>query len=890
MTIHRILTPMLLGLAWGVAGAQAYATQPVTLNIEAQPVRLALQQFGEQAGLQVLMRLKGDEADNVKISAVKGEFTAKEGLERLLAKTGLQYEFVNERTVRVAKAEDGEKKSSETMKPASEGDSPRNPETPAPGTGKDSSSTDSNKQTNNDNTSGNQRTTIQEVIVTAQKRAERIQDVPLSIAAITRDDIDRRGFVSGEDYLRGIPGVNYTSAAIDGSSIIIRGMETSLGAQNFSSGTTVATYFGEVPTTNSGGLSGGSNVDIKLVDIERVEVLRGPQGTAFGNSSLGGAVRTIPVAPNLHSFEAKVGAGYSVTSGRGSDNHVFQGVANLPLIEGKVALRASAYQFDDSGYYRNVGGSDPAYVAAAATTGAQAYAIDQNDVGASQFAGGRISALLQPTSDLKFTLMYLTQKTEMDGLAFANSATYDQQILAGAPEHVRRGQRAGLSDTDIDLANAVMEYNLGWANLLATYSHVKGGSTFISSFSWLPAYDYATPASDIGTSTHREQSGEVRLITQLEGAWNFLAGLYAEKLQDRGYWDFYWHGDPAEDFYAPGERYLGEYLDRRSLRQRAAFGEAVWKFLPRWTLTGGARTYRYDRSTRVDQAGPFFGTDTLVNDADASGTTYRVNLSYKPTEQALLYATWSQGFRLGKPQPGLIPGLCDVNGDGVVDGTTATIEDTRSTASDTVDNYELGGKFTLLDSRLVVTGDVYRIDWSDMPFRVGAPQPPEGCGLAYNANAGSARSEGVELQTNFYVSNAFRVDLGGSWIRARLTADAPAVGGFAGDRLPGSPSTNANLGLQYSFNLGRYKAYVRSDSTYVGSFNSALLHSPQAKAGGYLQLDASARVEIDQLNLDLYVRNLSDVDAFVNRMAGAGEFAGYRMRPRTVGLQASYNF
>jgi iron complex outermembrane receptor protein len=137
---------------------------------------------------------------------------------------------------------------------------------------------------------------IEHIVVTARKRAERIEDVPVSIAVVTVDDIDRRGLVSSEDYLRGMPGVNQGRDHA-GQTVVIRGIESSPSYQNWYSGTTVATYFGETPTTNSAGLSGGTNVDLKLVDIQRVEVLRGPQGTAIGSSSLGGAVRTIPIAP-----------------------------------------------------------------------------------------------------------------------------------------------------------------------------------------------------------------------------------------------------------------------------------------------------------------------------------------------------------------------------------------------------------------------------------------------------------------------------------------------------------------------------------------------------------------------------------------------------------------
>jgi outer membrane receptor protein involved in Fe transport len=728
---------------------------------------------------------------------------------------------------------------------------------------------------------------LEEIIVTATKRAESIQDVPISIAAITADDIDRRGLVSAEDYLRGIPGVNQTTDPV-GSSIIIRGVETSPSYQNYSSGTTVATYFGETPTTNSAGLAANSTVDIKLVDIERVEVLRGPQGTAFGNSSLGGAVRIIPAAPKLDEFGGKVGIGYSSTSGYGGDNNMMEGVLNVPLLKDKLAIRAAAYRFEDSGIYRNNASTDPMLQAAAVEYGAEAFANDEKDVGASKFTGGRVSALFQASDDFKITLSYLTQKTEVDGNSLANSGTFDQAVFQVAPEHIIRGERGAASDTDIDIGNVTLEYNFGWASLLATYSHIDSGALNNSS------YSQATPIwpmSYIQDGTHKENSGEVRLTTQLEGAWNFLVGVYAEELDDDAMYDYRWVGTNAET--ALFDEFAGDYHDVRNLKQTAAFTEVSWEFLPRFTLTGGARYYDFSRRSLVETTGPMFGNETSTLGADASGSTFRGNLSYKPNDDTLLYASWSQGFRLGKPQPGLPSGLCDVNNDGLVDGTSnVSIDATGILESDEVDNYEIGGKFTLLDNRLVISADVYRIDWTGVPFRVAAPSPPDGCGLTYNANAGGAVSQGFEFQANLHLTPALRVDFGASTIDAKLSKDAPALDAFDGDRLPGSPKVNGNLAIQYEFDVLGHEAFVRADSIYVGPFYGDLQETPVTEAGDYVKIDLSTRVTINDFNVDLYVRNLTDRDdyAFRGTYDAGRPYFGYRLRPRTVGLQLGYNF
>jgi iron complex outermembrane receptor protein len=734
--------------------------------------------------------------------------------------------------------------------------------------------------------SSSNRSTLDEVLVTAQKRTERLRDVPVSISVVTANDIDRRGLFNGEDYLRGIPGASELDST-RGGMIVIRGMETAPNNQNFFAGSTTATYFGETPTTGSGGVSGNMNVDLKLVDVERVEVLRGPQGTAFGSASIGGAVRTIPVAPKLDDVEAKIVGVYSNTSGTGGDNYTVQAVGNLPLIHDKLAIRVTGYTAQNSGFYRNVAGSTPALLKAATTYGAQAFVTNQDEVGSSYVLGGRVAALFQATDDLKFTLSYLSQKTEIDGFAASTSGGYDQAVLQVAPEHVVRGQKGGVSDMDIDIANATMDYNLGWADLFATYSYLKSGSVF--SFPNFTANYW--PVSQWSDNDHRQHTGEVRLSTKFDGPWNFLAGVYAEQLKDEVLYTNFWFGDPSKDFFAPGKRDLGVRPDHRNLRQKAAFGEVSWKLWQDLTLTGGARAYKYDRDIRVDATGVFYSGGLHVgDDAEASGATYRANLSYKPSDDALLYASFSQGFRPGQLSSGVPPGVCDLNGDGIIDGASATVASTRRLNPDTVNNYELGSKLSLLDRRLTLETDVFRMEWSGVPISVkAAPSGP--CGnFFYLINATKAQSDGAELQANFQIAKPLRLDVGGSWVHARLTEAVTnlTVPIAAGTRLPGSPEVNANLGLQYGFSIGGHEAFLRADSTYVGTFKSALTDT-RPFSGGYVKIDVSARVTIQNLSIDLFARNLTNADEFTFGGDSTG-LTGYRLQPRTIGLQLGYTF
>jgi outer membrane receptor protein involved in Fe transport len=230
-----------------------------------------------------------------------------------------------------------------------------------------------------------------------------------------------------------------------------------------------------------------------------------------------------------------------------------------------------------------------------------------------------------------------------------------------------------------------------------------------------------------------------------------------------------------------------------------------------------------------------------------------------------------------------------------VDGTNVSVLSTRSIDSDAVDNFELGAKFMALGRRLVLNAAVYRMDWEGLPVSQllsGATNPS--CRIiGFSVNAGKARSDGFEVQANFQMTPAFRIDLGGSYIDSRLQEDVPAQGFKAGNRMPGSPRSNANLGLQYDFLLGGHRGFVRMDAIYVGSFYGDLANSPVTKTADYTKVDLVARMTFNKLNVDFFVKNLTDEDAFTFRGAYSfptGPYYGYQLRPRTIGAQLAYNF
>ncbi len=878
---------MALGCACAPAGfAQGLRVgdTPQQITIPAGSLSSALTRLVNQVGVQIMY--EPALTRGFQVGAVNGKLTFDEALARLLANTGLKADSVDEKTVVLRRTESATSNASTAaeMKLAQ-----ANPSAPI------GQSEEAARASGSQNASPNERDSkIQEIIVTATKRAERLQDVPMSIAVIGKEDIERRGLIGMEDYLRSIPGVNQVNRGGLDNSIVIRGIATSVTAQNFTTGTTVATYFDETPITGAAG-PGTGGIDIRPVDFERIEVLRGPQGTAFGAASLSGTMRMIPAKPKLDSFGADLAASYSDTGGHGSDNTMIQGVFNIPVIADKFALRAVGYRYEDSGYYTNTIGSNAALIAAADSRGVGDFVrgYSQDDLGRMRSTGGRLAALWQATDKLNLSLNALTQKIEQDGSPVADVGPFEQAHAPIAPQGRVRGTDE-ISDTEIDLVNLVLNYDLGWSTLTSAASWVDSGSVYSQS-GFSPVFSLFGPYSYTGWNDFKSFTGEVRLASRLPGRFQFLAGVFYENVDDEVYQPYSWPGTPANNPFPLRTDPMGLYITTRSRDQRAVFGELSFDVTDKVTATVGGRFFKYARDERVLLEGGLYGfpigggvPQILAN--DDSDSSFKASLEYQPVEDALLYASWGQGFRLGRPAAGVVRALCDPNGDGLIDGTGITVESTRSIGSDFLDNYEVGGKFALFDRRMVVDTAVYHIEWDGLPITAVPPGAAAVCG--YTTNAGTATSDGVELQASVFVTNGLRVDFGGGYANAQLSSNAPGLGPD-GARLPGSPKVNVNLAVQQDFTVGGYRAFVRADSFYAGKFYGDLLESAGTVAGDYILLDARVGVAIRNLSVDLFVRNLTDEDAFTWRTAtssNANPFLGYRLRPRTVGIQLGYAF
>ena len=731
---------------------------------------------------------------------------------------------------------------------------------------------------------------IDEIVVTATRREVSLNDTAISVAAIGGEEIARRNLSEMNDYLRTVPGVSFIEVGVGNGTFVARSIGISPQLAGQLSNPTGGIYFGEVSLAGLGLLGGSS--DLKMIDLERVEILRGPQGTLFGSGTLAGAVRNIPNAPNLSQLDGSLKTSYSNTTKNGDDNTKFEGVLNVPVIEDVLAVRAVAYRHDTSGYINNIAGtvlannSDifpgfPAATAVALFGGAELYQ-DEKDLGNATHTGGRISALWQPTEALSITLQQIYQDVEQQGQPYVELTTggdYEQITLQfGGGEGVA-GEEPEFKD-ETNITNLVIEYDLGWASLLSSSAWLEQDSGRNQDQSALGGF----PGPQLGEGTTDVFSQELRLVSQLDGPFQYVVGVYYEEVDASTSFSTWSSTDELRDFFGSpfgSSRLLDIRSTDQSTDQLAFYGELSYDISEQVELTLGARRFDYEQGAHRIEEG-ILGNFDLSQMSEDSGTNLKANLSYTPSEETLLYAQWSEGFRLGNTVFPIPRSLCDLDDDGILDGTNQKITD--SFDADTTENFELGAKLTLLDNQLQVNAAVYRVDWQDIPISIIGS-----CGFSTVGNAGEARSQGVEFETVYQLNQNLRISLGGAYSNAELTENAPGIGGVDGDRLPSSPEYSVNLGLQYEFELGGHDSYVSGDYAYVNEFFNKLGETG-VKLGDYGQLNMSAGITFNDFNVELFGHNLTDENALTHADVVLADDRAYQLRPRTIGLNVGYQF
>ena len=434
----------------------------------------------------------------------------------------------------------------------------------------------------------------------------------------------------------------------------------------------------------------------------------------------------------------------------------------------------------------------------------------------------------------------------------------------------------------MDIANGTIEIDLGWGSIVSSTSWVDAessmyrdlGPLFFGDIPWTQLLDFSTEAV----------IQEVRFASNFDSPLQVLAGLYYEDIEG---FDSNWGlfgGDPSLNPFGSDIKLFRNTLDS-PIEQKAIFGEVSYEISDTLTITGGARAFEYEvgETNSVDET--FFAPPSITISEDSqSDVNYKAGIDYSPSDDILLYASWSQGFRLGKSLPPESKPVCDQNNDGIYDGSEGVQTGARKIDPDEVDSYEIGGKFSLLDNRVNINVSAYHVYWDGIPLNVNF----DFCSTTLNA--GKAETQGIEIESTFQLNENLLANIGGSYGKGELTEDTEELG-KSGDRLPGAPEYNFSAGLTYLFDIAGYESFFRGDYSYVGGFYNNTQETGQ-EAGDYSRFDARVGVKLNEgFSVELYGKNITNSNelTWVDSEPASG-LRGNFMRPRTVGVSLRYQF
>lgn len=718
-------------------------------------------------------------------------------------------------------------------------------------------------------------TLLEEVTVTASKRDQSLEDIPMSISVVGAESLSDRQLMDLNDFLPALPGVSFIDYGGGRNTIVLRGLAADPQIED----KVVGTYFGEANISQLGNVSGGASgsADLKMIDIARIELLRGPQGTLYGSGSMGGTLRILPNAPNPDRFEGEVAVGFSGTGGEGGANSSQSAVLNFPLAQERLALRLVGYHSHDSGYVRNIAASDPPKVEAAAETGA--IVVDRGDIGATEITGWRASLLWTPSDALNVSLLYAAQDSLMDGRPEVNLRLDDYQ----QSRWEATGKGSEYLKDRFAVTNLTIEYDFGWAKLVSATSHINQTSHTDRNF--LGNFWEFNPTIVYNDTDNTVVSEELRLVSPSDRRLRYVAGYFYEDFKQHREDVTEWLGTVESNIFDPnGSNQLGSFDDHDHVTQNAVFGELSYDVIENLALTVGGRYFDYSR--RFTETFPIKGVfneglpEPDIREGSESDHTLKAGATYRANEDMLLFAQWAQGFRLGDTvEPW--PSSCDQDGDGLHD--ELGLPRTTSIGSDSTSNYEIGMKWTV-GQRLVLNPTIFHTDWEGIPIQIGRDSE---CGFGVTINGGKARTQGIEVEGSYAATDRVRVDFGASYIDAVLASDVEHVG-TSGDRLPGSPRFSGSLGLQFSGELRGRPAFVRLDYAYVGGFYGHVGESG-TEAGDYHLLNLNGSLDLtDRLTANVFVKNLTDSQA----LTWVDYFPpnAVQMRPRMVGINLRYAF
>lgn len=718
---------------------------------------------------------------------------------------------------------------------------------------------------------GLSQTQIEEVIVTAQKREERLQDVPITMSVFGEQKLERLGVTDFADVARQVPGLTHTDNGRHprgGGTIVIRGVQ--LGGD----AVTTAFYVGETPLQPSeANTSRLGQPDPNMYDIGRIEVLKGPQGTLYGSSALGGVVRVLPNAPDPKGFYGKFDIDLNSMKYGGSGGDL-NAMVNIPLLEDRLAARFVGYYAQDAGYIDqirfdqlnmfgvNAGGpftplSDPS---AALVGNAR-----RKDVNSSTTRGGRAALQWRATDSLTITPAVYLQETRSDAGNWV-SQTVSQGFKGQEPLDIDFGIREP-NDTEYIVGNLLIDWDMGFGNLLSSSTLAQW--SWANSFNATGILSLLSPAAsdpvgqlnplgklieplalnDTGTEDHTVQ--ELRFSSSFDAPVNFILGaFYREVKQDFNQALFM--GSRGEELF--GTPVLFNKSDEKKVeKESGVFLHVTWNVTDQLSVEGGARAFNFDRNEFAQADGVLGFAPTLEEAKNQDGVTPSFSVRYLFSDHSMVFARASQGYRRGFFSAVGLPQSClDELASRGIDPANAGLVD-----PDTLWNYEIGARTSLADNRLSIGASAYQIKWDDIQVDLSLQ-----CGFTLQSNAGKADIRGVEVDLQAVPFDGLTFSASAGYTDATVDTDIPALDARKGDRLPGSYKLNGAASLEYSRPLieGRYRGFSRLDYTYTGSYVttfSASSFSTLRPALGLANLSVGVQSDTGW-EASIYVRNLAN--------------------------------
>lgn len=702
----------------------------------------------------------------------------------------------------------------------------------------------------------------QDIIVTAQKRTQLLIDVPQSISVVSGATLEKQQANSFQDYLKLVPGLQLNQSTPGEGRLILRGVNTGSVAS------TVGVYMDETPYGSSSGLVNGGVLagDFDTFDLDRIEVLRGPQGTIYGASSLSGVLKFVTRLPSTKAVAVRARAGIETTDG-GDMGYLGNLVVNLPLGD-TLAVRASGTYRKEGGYIDSIGkgGSD----------------VEKNINGLRSY-GGRASLLFKPSESVSLRLTAVSQNIKSRAPSTVESDPVTLEPFYGALTQSQFSPQP--TNIKYRVYNGTATFGLGFANLTSSTSFGKQNLNSVADLTFplhilLPVpNEFVEPQS----SSLKKFTQEVRLSSQSTKLDWLLGGYYTDE-----------KGLILQDFvaYTPGTTTpiaglpLLAHVDLSSrYKEIAAFANATIHFTEKLDLDIGGRYSHNKQQAHQISNGAFAGgfNDFGVTRSHENVFTYSIAPKFKISRNQSVYARVAKGFRPGGPN--VVP-----------PGAPSSVATYRS---DSIISYEAGFKAQSDDRRFSLDVAAFHIDWKNIQLfqRIS--------GFGVNANGGAAKSDGAEFTATARPLTGVDLSVNGAYTHARLTTDTQ-IGGLKGDALPFTPKLSLAFNADYHWSLahgvgahigGSVRHLSHQTASYDTDFRTT--YGRQRRVPAYNVVDLGAGLDFGKFALDAYVKNVGNskgitsvtgTTVFGIPSSPGGAIGTGVIRPRTVGvsLTASY--